>query len=81
MPLPPIQLSQNSSGLAAPAPLQLAEVQQYLEATWQPPADLKNTLIYDWVLAADGSVTEINPVSPAAAAYRDRLSFVMPFPL
>ncbi|NJO08575.1 MAG: DUF4335 domain-containing protein [Leptolyngbyaceae cyanobacterium SL_1_1] len=71
---PPDQLSQNSSGLAAPAPLQLAEVQQYLEATWQPPADLKNTLIYDWVLAADGSVTEINPVSPAAAAYRDRLS-------
>ncbi|WP_346293482.1 DUF4335 domain-containing protein [Sphaerothrix gracilis] len=70
----PAELSRSRpSPEAIAAPPQLGEVQQYLETIWQPPDNLTETLVYDWVLAADGTVSEINPVDEAAAAYRDRL--------
>ncbi|MFE4105496.1 DUF4335 domain-containing protein [Almyronema epifaneia] len=74
----PAEFSRSRPSLeAAPTQLpQLAEIQRYLAEAWQPEATLETDLVYDWVLAADGSVAAVNPVNESAAAYRDRLPVV-----
>lgn len=53
---------------------QVAEVRQYFQENWKPPAGLTQTLEYRLVLNADGSLQRIVPLGQAAATYLDRTS-------
>ncbi|MDJ0592604.1 MAG: DUF4335 domain-containing protein [Pleurocapsa sp. MO_226.B13] len=48
---------------------QLAEIKAYFQETWQPPAELKQSLEYRLYLDADGSVARVVPMGKAARLY------------
>lgn len=51
---------------------QVAEVRDYFNKHWQPPASLKQSLQYSIVLDVDGSVQLIEPYGAASRTYLDR---------
>src|SRR5919199_2525045 len=64
---------------------QVAEVRNYLQARWQPPSGLTETLEYQMMLNPDGSIQRITPLGRTAIEYIDRIgipslgeSFVSP---
>lgn len=64
---------------------QVAEVRNYLQARWNPPSGLTQTLEYQMMLNPDGSIQRITPLGQAAIEYIDRIgipslgeSFVSP---
>ncbi|KJH72932.1 DUF4335 domain-containing protein [Aliterella atlantica] len=51
---------------------QVAEVRDYFNKRWQPPASLRQSLQYSIVLDVDGSVQLIEPYGAASRLYLDR---------
>jgi hypothetical protein len=51
---------------------QVAEARSYFRQQWSPPAGLKQTLEYNLLLNADGSIQQIAPLGQAAGDYIDR---------
>lgn len=51
---------------------QLGEAKDYLKKHWQPPTQLKQTLVYSLVVGIDGSIERILPIGKAARDYVDR---------
>lgn len=62
----------NSPKIAIATLPQLAEVKNYLQPRWQPPADLKEPLEYSLVLKANGTIDRIIPITAAAGKYIER---------
>jgi hypothetical protein len=78
--LPPLTRSIAPSPSPTPAPStnlldtipQVAQVREYFQSRWQPPASLNQTLEYRLVLNGDGSLKQIIPLGQAANIYLDR---------
>ncbi len=51
---------------------QVAEVREYFNRRWEPPASLKQSLQYSIVLDVDGTVQLIEPYGAASRTYLDR---------
>ncbi len=52
---------------------QVAEARQFLEKRWQPPQDLKqSSLDYTVIVAGDGTIERIIPLTKAAKDYMDK---------
>lgn len=62
----------SSPKIAVATVPQLAEVKNYLQQRWQPPADLKESLEYSLVLKANGTIERIIPLTAAAGKYIER---------
>jgi hypothetical protein len=79
-PLPPLTRSIAPSPSPTPVPStnlldtipQVAQVREYFQSRWQPPASLNQTLEYRLVLNGDGSLKQIIPLGQAANIYLDR---------
>lgn len=57
---------------------QVAEVRNYFQQRWQPPAGLTQNLEYILWLNADGSIQRIIPLGNAAVDYLDRVNIPVP---
>jgi hypothetical protein len=57
---------------------QVAEVKNYFEQRWKPPAGLNQTLEYSLSLNSDGSIQRIRPLGQAAGDFIDRTNIPLP---
>ncbi|WP_009633656.1 DUF4335 domain-containing protein [Synechocystis sp. PCC 7509] len=65
----PITTSTRTAFVANP---QVAEVSNYFNQRWEPPANLRNSLEYSIVLDVDGSIQVIEPYGLPSRTYLDR---------
>ncbi|MBD1927515.1 DUF4335 domain-containing protein [Trichocoleus sp. FACHB-90] len=57
---------------------QVAQIREYLQQRWKPPADLKQTLQYYLQLNPDGSIERIRPLGEASVRYIDNTGMPAP---
>ena len=67
--IPPAPTPTNTAYNDVP---QVAEVREYFNRRWEPPASLKQSLQYSIVLDVDGTVQLIEPYGAASRTYLDR---------
>lgn len=65
----PITTATRTAFVANP---QVAEVSDYFNGRWEPPANLRSSLEYSIVLDVDGSIQVIEPYGLASRTYLDR---------
>jgi hypothetical protein len=68
----PTERNVTTSSTAFDTIPQVAEIRNYFQERWQPPAELTQTLEYRLLLNADGSLQRIVPLGQASANFIDR---------